>query len=84
MIAGTVMHGTHLPHRTWFIKADLAATHSNLIRLADSLHDDPCQQRHAQYNADQTNRNNDCHESSVGYVNHCTLLLRASTPQRAG
>jgi hypothetical protein len=31
VIAGTVMHGTHLPLRTWFIAAYLVATHSNAI-----------------------------------------------------
>jgi len=31
VIAGTVMHGTHLPLRTWFIAAYLVATHSNSI-----------------------------------------------------
>lgn len=31
VIAGTVMHGTHLPLRTWFIAAYLVATHSNGI-----------------------------------------------------
>lgn len=31
VIAGTVMHGTHLPLRTWFIAAHLVATHSNGI-----------------------------------------------------
>jgi hypothetical protein len=29
--AGTIMHGTHLPLRTWFIAAHLVATHSNGI-----------------------------------------------------
>jgi hypothetical protein len=29
--AGTVMHGTHLPLRTWFIATHLIATHSNGI-----------------------------------------------------
>jgi hypothetical protein len=27
--AGTILHGTHLPLRTWFIAAHLVATHSN-------------------------------------------------------
>lgn len=27
--AGTIMHGTHLPLRTWFLAAHLVATHSN-------------------------------------------------------
>ena len=31
LIAGTVMHGTHLPLRKWFIAAFLVATHSNGI-----------------------------------------------------
>ncbi len=31
LIAGTAMHGTHLPLRTWFIAAYLMATHSNSI-----------------------------------------------------
>jgi hypothetical protein len=31
VIAGTVMHGTHLPLRTWFIAAYLVATHSNAM-----------------------------------------------------
>lgn len=31
VISGTVMHGTHLPLRTWFIAAYLVATHSNGI-----------------------------------------------------
>lgn len=31
VIAGTVMHGTHLPLRTWFVAAYLVATHSNAI-----------------------------------------------------
>ncbi|BDA83360.1 hypothetical protein Sa4125_35040 [Aureimonas sp. SA4125] len=31
VIAKTVMHGTHLPLRTWFIAAYLVATHSNSI-----------------------------------------------------
>ena len=31
VIAGTVMHGTHLPLRTWFLAAYLVATHSNAI-----------------------------------------------------
>ena len=31
VIAGTIMHGTHLPLRTWFIAAYLVATHSNGI-----------------------------------------------------
>ncbi len=31
VIAGTVMHGTHLPLRKWFIAAYLVATHSNSI-----------------------------------------------------
>ena len=31
VIAGTVMHGSHLPLRTWFIAAYLVATHSNAI-----------------------------------------------------
>jgi hypothetical protein len=31
LIARTVMHGTHLPLRTWFIAAYLVATHSNGI-----------------------------------------------------
>jgi predicted RNA-binding Zn-ribbon protein involved in translation (DUF1610 family) len=29
--AGTIMHGTHLPLRTWFLAAHLVATHSNGI-----------------------------------------------------
>ncbi|MCA2409689.1 hypothetical protein [Rhizobium leguminosarum] len=29
MIAGTIMHGTHLPLQTWFLAAYLLATHSN-------------------------------------------------------
>lgn len=29
--AGTIMHGTHLPLRTWFLAAHLIATHSNGI-----------------------------------------------------
>lgn len=29
LIAGTVMHGTHLPLRVWFLAAYLLATHSN-------------------------------------------------------
>lgn len=29
LIAGTVMHGTHLPLRKWFLAAYLVATHSN-------------------------------------------------------
>ncbi len=29
--AGTILHGTHLPLRTWFIAAHLVATHSNGI-----------------------------------------------------
>ena len=29
--AGTIMHGTHLPLRTWFIAAHVVATHSNGI-----------------------------------------------------
>lgn len=29
--AGTIMHGTHLPLRTWFLSAHLIATHSNGI-----------------------------------------------------
>jgi len=29
--AGTVMHGTHLPLRTWFLAAHLVSTHSNGI-----------------------------------------------------
>jgi hypothetical protein len=29
LIAGTVMHGTHLPLRKWFLGAYLVATHSN-------------------------------------------------------
>ena len=29
--AGTIMHGTHLPMRTWFLAAHLVATHSNGI-----------------------------------------------------
>lgn len=31
LIAGTVMHGTHIPIRKWFIAAFLVATHSNGI-----------------------------------------------------
>lgn len=31
LIAGTVMHGTRLPLRTWFLGAHLVATHSNGI-----------------------------------------------------
>lgn len=31
VISGTIMHGTHLPLRTWFIAAYLVATHSNSI-----------------------------------------------------
>ncbi|MBL0936014.1 MAG: IS1595 family transposase [Rhizobiaceae bacterium] len=31
VISGTVMHGTHLPLRTWFLAAHLVATHSNGI-----------------------------------------------------
>lgn len=31
VIAGTVMHGTHLPLRKWFLAAYLVATHSNGI-----------------------------------------------------
>lgn len=31
VIAGTVMHGTHLPLRKWFLAAYLMATHSNSI-----------------------------------------------------
>lgn len=31
LIAGTVMHGTHLPLRKWFLAAYLVATHSNGI-----------------------------------------------------
>ena len=31
VIAGTVMHGTHLPLRTWFLAAHLVTTHSNGI-----------------------------------------------------
>lgn len=31
LIAGTVMHGTHLPLRKWFLAAYLMATHSNGI-----------------------------------------------------
>jgi hypothetical protein len=30
-ISGTVMHGTHLPLRTWFLAAHLVTTHSNGI-----------------------------------------------------
>ena len=29
VIAGTIMHGTHLPLRTWFLAAHLLTTHSN-------------------------------------------------------
>jgi hypothetical protein len=29
--AGTIMHRTHLPLRTWFLAAHLVATHSNGI-----------------------------------------------------
>lgn len=31
VIAGTVMHGTHLPLRSWFVAAYLMTTHSNAI-----------------------------------------------------
>lgn len=31
VIAGTIMHKTHLPLRTWFLAAHLVATHSNGI-----------------------------------------------------
>ncbi len=31
VIAGTIMHGSHLPLRTWFLAAHLVATHSNGI-----------------------------------------------------
>lgn len=31
VISGTVMHGTHLPLRTWFLAAHLVTTHSNGI-----------------------------------------------------
>ena len=31
VIAGTIMHGTHLPLRTWFLAAHLVTTHSNGI-----------------------------------------------------
>ena len=36
LIAGTVMHGTHLPLRTWFLAAYLLATHSNGMSACNS------------------------------------------------
>lgn len=38
--AGTIMHGTHLPMRTWFLAAHAVATHSNgisALQLRDQL-----------------------------------------------
>src|SRR5690348_5577515 len=32
--AGTVLHGSHLPLRTWFLAAWLMATHKGTVKLA--------------------------------------------------